>query len=336
MADHDFTVKDSSIYDDSSATKLLNRRDAAVKIGIVKETRKVSSTNENRFIVEVWDKSQHIPVLCTYITRFGGVYNYEEYNWRGFYAGNDAAGRSDYDVRPGDIVLVAYVNGTSQEGVIIGGIKHPGRTPEFEPSDGVVYASEFNGVKQEINVDGEYTTTFRGLQTNIGALNTAPSGAPIPPPTYNTTVGTTYTKFDKTGGWITNDNATSLPQSIHIDKAGGQIIVTSGNIVLTMDKAGELTTLLTKELVVNATDKMDTNTKDWATIATSTAKIKSPKIAFGTDGIELLDQVIKALENLGKVKPISPVGPCAPLMATPEWPAVQEVISKITSIKGSL
>lgn len=334
--ENDFTVKDSSVYDDKSSMKLLSNRDATVKIGMVKEVRKIDQTNENRFIVEVWDKSQHIPVTCVYLSRFGGVYNYEEYNWRGFFAGQDNAGRSEYSVRPGDTVLIAYVNGTSQEGVILGGIKHPGRAPQFEPEDGIVYASEFNGVKKEINIDGEYTTTFRGIQTNIDELDKAPDGSPIPEPEYDEEIGTTFTKFDKTGGWIVSDNATEDPQSVRVDKENGKIIITSGKIILTMEKEGELTSLVTKELNIEATDKMDTKTKDWATEATSTAKIKSPKIAFGTDGVELLDQTIKALENLGKVKPISPVGPCAPLQATPEWSEVAAVISKITSIKGSL
>ena len=336
MSEHDFTVKDSSIYDNVSSMKLLYRRDATVKVGMVKEIRKVESTNENRFVVEVWDKSQHIPVLCSYISKFGGIYNYEEYNWRGFYAGLDDAGRSEYSVRAGDVVLIAYINGTSQEGIILGGIKHPGRAPQFEPEDKIVYASEFNGVKKEINIDGEFTTTFRGIQTNLADLDKAPDGSPIPEPVYDEEVGTTYTKFDKTGGWITSDNATKDPQSVHIDKENGKITITSGKIVLTMEKGGELTSLVTKELTITAADKMDTTTKDWATVASKTAKIKSPKIAFGTDGTELLDQVIKALEGLGKVKPISPVGPCAPLTATPEWAEVAGVISKINGIKGSL
>jgi hypothetical protein len=316
--------------------KLLHKRDGTVKTGIVKEVRKIEKTNENRFIVEVWDKSQHIPVVCSYIAKFGGIYNYEEYNWRGFSAGEDEAGRGEYSVRPGDTVLIAYINGTSQEGVILGALKHPGRAPQFEPEDGVVYASEFNGLKKEINIDGEYTTTFRGIQTNITDLDKAPDGNPIPEPKYDEEVGTTFTKFDKTGGWITSDNATSDPQSIHIDKEGGRIIVTSGKIVLTMEKSGELTSLTTSELKIDALKKMDTSTQDWATVASKTAKIKSPKIAFGTDGTELLDQIIKALEGLGKVKPISPVGPCAPLTATPEWGEVARIISKINGIKGSL
>ncbi len=336
MADHDYTVKDSSMYDDKSSMKLLNQRDATVKIGMVKEVRKIPNTNENRFVVEVWDKSQHIPVLCSYLSRFGGVYNYEEYNWRGFFAGPDTAGRSEYSVRAGDTVLVAYVNGTSQEGVIIGGIKHPGRPPQFEPEDDVVYASEFNGLKKEINIDGEYVTTFRGIQTNLADLAKAPDGSPIPPPEYDEEIGTTFTKFDKTGGWTVNDNASEDPQSIFVDKANGKIIITSGKIVFTMEKESELTSLVTKEFTIEATDKIEAMTKEWSIAASSTAKIKSPKIAFGSDGTELLDQIIKSLEALGEVKPISPTGPCSPLMGTPEWVKVQEIISKINGIKGSL
>ena len=331
---YDYTVKDSSIYDNVSAMKLLHKRDASIKIGMVKEVRKIS--NENRFVVEVWANSQYIPVLCSYISRFGGIYNYEEYNWRGFEPGKDIAGRSEHTIRPGDRVIIAYMNGTSQEGIILGGIKHPGRAPQFEPDDSIVYASEFNGVKKEINIDGEYTVTFRGIQTNIDELDKIPDGSPIPEPEYDIEIGSSFYKFDKAGGWTVSDNATSDPQLIQIDKKNGKTIITSGKVILTMEKGSELTSLVTKELTISATDKMDVTTKKWSVEASSTAKIKSPKIAFGSDGTELLDQIVRSLEGLGKVKPISPTGPCAPLSATPEWTEVAGIISKINGIKGLL
>lgn len=60
------------------------------------------------------------------------------------------------------------------------------------------------------------------------------------------------------------------------------------------------------------------------------------KIAIGISGKELLKQVVESFTQLGSVKPLSPLGPCAPLMATPDWTAVKAEFDKIKDITGDL
>jgi len=193
----------------------------------------------------------------------------------------------------------------------------------------------FNGINNSINSSGEWTLTFMGLPTNIKVLNDTAKG-PIPAPKYDTKIGSTFIKIDKTGGYTVSDNANETPQTIKIDKAAGTVSIISGKIVLTLTKKSEAVSLTSKSLAVNASESISKSTKKYTLSATTSASIKSPKVAIGTSSIELLDQIIKAIEKLGLVTPISPVGPCTPLQATPQWAQVLQIQNQIKSIKGSI
>lgn len=103
-----------------------------------------------------------------------------------------------------------------------------------------------------------------------------------------------------------------------------------------MTKKDEKVDLKCKLLNIVADDKITSKTKEYSLDASTFIKMKSPKVAIGKPGIELLDQLFQLVEKLGKVTPISPVGPCTALMATPQWPGVVAVQSKIKEITGSL
>jgi hypothetical protein len=94
--------------------------------------------------------------------------------------------------------------------------------------------------------------------------------------------------------------------------------------------------LKNKVLKIVSDDLIDQKTKKYATEASESAKIKSPKVAFGKDGVELLDQLAKLIDALGKIQNISPVGPCTLMSATPQWPEVEQIKAKIKEITGSL
>ncbi len=336
MAPQDHIVPDSSIWQDAESMKQVDSKDVAVRIGIVRSREFVTELDDYRYSVEVFDSSQQIPILCCVSGRFGGVFNYEEFTVRGYEKGEDSAGRGEYAVRPGDVVVVAYINGNANDGMILGGCRHPGRKSRISDADGIAYDAEFNGMRTQINKDGEYTLTFRGIQTNIDKLNKAPDGSALPDPEYNKAIGSTFLKFSKTGGWKISDNAVTNPQSIDINKAGGKITITSGSIVLEMNKTSEAVSMTCKKLAIEAANAINAFTKNYSMEATASAKIKSPKIAIGTDGTELLDEITKAIDAIGNLTAISPVGPCSPLNSSPQWGEVDGVRSKINKIKGSL
>ena len=334
MFDDDI-VKDSSIWRDGFAFQKHSEVDCRVKIGMVRAAQFNAIRGEITYIVEVQDQGDKLFIPCRQLRRFGGVFNYEDYTLQDYKYNISSDAVPAFNTKAGDFVLVVYLNGDPREGMILGGLVHPARSSTLMPDDGPQYQSEFNGLVNNINSDGELTVTFRGQPTNLDVLSNSPAGK-LPEPTFDDSVGTSFYKFDKTGSYTVSDNATSDPQSIKIDKTAGTTTITSGQITLVMTKGSQDTALKTKTMEINADTSMTTTTQDWSTVASSTAKIKSPKIAFGTDGTELLDQITKLIDAIGKLTAISPVGPCSALISAPQWSGVDAVKTAITGIKGTL
>ena len=335
MSDPFTIVKDSSIWRSSASQKATSRRDPYLRIGLVKRVVQTPGTTDLRYLVEIRDRSNAIEVNAIELRKFGGVYNYEDVVMRGYNINEAPDPAAFYKAKPGDMVLVGFLNGEAREAIILGGLLHSARQSDITVADGPVYKSMFNGVETSINKDGEYIITFRGQPTNIAKLSAAPTNA-VESPAYDAAVGTSFFKFDKTGSYEVSDNAQSNVQNIRIDKPSGTLTISSGKIVLKMTKGTEVVDLTCKQSNTVATDKIDNKTKVYATEATTSAKIKSPKIAFGKSGVELLDQLAKLVDALGKVMPLSPVGPCSNLKSSPQWGGVEAVKAKIKEITGSL
>lgn len=330
-------IKDSSIWRNNYTDALVNRKDARVKVGIVRSVLYNDKILDDiKYIVEVHDDSVTIPITCIAMQKFGGPFNYEEFIYRGYVPAKGEANQGPYNTKAGDVVLVAYINGHPREGVILGSLKHTARKRKLSKADDVAYLSEFNGVHTSINKDGEYRLTFKGQPTNLSALNVPPNGTKIQAPTYNTSTGSSYFEFDKTGSFKVTDNSSGLIQYIKIDKSAGLIDISAGNVKFKLEKNSEKASLIAKLYDVSATDSIKETTKDFSVDASSTVKIKAPKVAIGSGGVELLDKLISLIDGLGALTVISPVGMCAPLMATPQWAQVEAVKSAINSIKGSL
>jgi hypothetical protein len=329
-------VSDSSIWKNNHAFAAADKKDTSIRVGMIREIIYDDSAQQTKYVVEVFDKTNQIPVLCVRLDRVGGAYNYEEYT----HVANpvdqkNLSSGSKYVVRTGDVVLVAFANGDSREGFILGGIRHPARTEKVGKNSGQAYNSEFNGINTSINKDGEWKLTFRGVPTNFSKLSNPSTGTNVPSPTYNDAVGTSYMQFDKTGSWTLTDSAQSKPQSIKVDKPNGKIIIVSGDVTVTMDKNSQLTAMVTKDLTIDASNSITKTTKEFSLTASAFTKIKSPKVAIGIDGIELLNELVKLIDALGKLIIYSPVGPCATFNSSAQWPGVEAVKSNIKTIKGS-
>src|ERR1019366_8133389 len=308
-------VRDSSIWSHPETKAAYNRVDGLIRVGVIKAVFNDTDTGELRYLVGVNSNGREINTNCRMLRRFGGVYNYEDYIGHGYNVNDSPDMVTGYNAKAGDAVLVGQFNGQGREGIILGGLTHSARTTAIRASDGPQYDAEFNGVHTNINANGEWTLTFKGQPTKLNQLNNVPS-ATIPPPTYNVAVGGSYMKFDAQGGWTLSDVAQSNPQSIVVDKAAGTITTTSGQISLVMDKGAQSVSLTCKDTTVNSSNSYSLSTSDYSVIATSSAKIDSPKVAIGHGGTELLDQLSQLITALGEVTVISPVGPCTPLSAT--------------------
>lgn len=252
------------IIDDSS--RLPNEehyinKDYSIRVGMIREHVFLSNSGETRYIVEVWKNNKLYPMTCMRTSRFGGLYNYEEFNFRGFNVGEDAASLGNFKFSPGDMVIVVAADGESREGFILGSVKHYGRDEVLSATGDIAYASEFNGLQTLINKYGEYRVTFKGTPTNIKELETAPNGSEYPLPEYNNEVGFSYYEFNKNGSYLVTDNTEKDPQSIFIDKEKGQVVITSGKTTLTIDKAKESLSVVNKKTTIDSKDEFNLNTK---------------------------------------------------------------------------
>jgi len=335
VADPFDIIKDSSIWYDSEQHAAIHKKDPYVRIGVVKDARRDVSTGDIRYLVEVRDRNDAIEMNCRMVRQFGGVYNYQDVVTSGYKFDDKPDPVLDFTAKAGDAVLVVALNGQSREGIILGGITHPARKSTIPVDKGPYYQSEFNGIETVINDQGEYTLTFKAIPTNIAKLKDKPSKK-IEPPKYDKKIGGSFIKLDKTGSIEINDKAEKDLQNIRIDKANGTIAINSGNISIVLTKSKEQMNVKSKIIDIVTENSMSIKTKKYSVDSKESVKIKSDKIAIGKNGVELLDQLSKMLDELGKVKPISPVGPCTPLMATPEWSGVKAVQQKIKEITGSL
>ncbi len=332
----DFVVKDSSCSSNGPTFSAVTATDPSIKMGFVQSSKYNANTGQTSYIVEVLVKGDRIMVPCVHASRFGGAYNYEDFGLHDYNTSEKSRTKFAYATKAGDAVVVAFIDGNSRGGVILGAVTHLSRKPTIKPIDGPQYLSEFNGIEKSINKDGEYITTFKGLPTNLAELNKEPTSIAIAAPKYDKEVGLTNVKFDKTGGWAVSDAASEKPQSIFLNKASGSIEVKSGALTLIFDKATETAKVTSKVFEVNSKDSVTFTTKAFKAEASGTIKISSPKIAIGKGGVELLDQLSKLVDALGNVAVMTPVGPTLPLIMGVGWAGVSAIKSQIDSIKGSL
>jgi hypothetical protein len=328
-------VKDSSIWQNSSAFSAVEHKDPYLRLAIVKKVFRDTRTSDIRYLVQVRDRNDAIELNARTMRRFGGAFNYEDIVNHGYRFDDKPDTTSSFEAKAGDVVLIAFLNGEAREAIILGGLTHPARKSTIDITKGPQYQSEFNGIETVINENGEYKVTFKAIPTNIKKLDEIPDKK-LPAPEYDKKVGGSFLMFDKTGSFEINDKAESDLQNFRIDKPKGTVEINSGKIKLTMTKKGEKVELKCKILNITSDDNINGKTKEFKLEASKFVKINSPKVAIGKSGIELLDQLSKLIDAMGKVTPISPVGPCTPLMSTPQWPGVTGVQSKIKEITGSL
>lgn len=328
----DLIIKDSSIWTTPANIAAAQSSIPAIKMGIVRDV-KDSTGRGATYLVEVDHFGRATLVTCTVMTRFGGVTNYEEYGLRHYRTPAALAKRDapniPYQQRIGDIVLVACLNGNFKEGVILGGIKHPARSPKLKAKE-LAYVSEFNGIETQISKTGGFKIINKKLIPST--IDLAAPGKAIPKPSYDKTVGGTYLELDDKGGFTVND---AVGQSIKIDKAGKKTTITSKSCIIKLESSGTVTLEAPNFMITNKT-KTELKTAELKIQASKSASLKAPKIAIGSGSFELIDGLIKLVDALGALTVISPNGPCNPLQGAAQWSQVMQIKNQLTQIKGSL
>jgi len=284
-------VKDSSVWFKPSSLSTINTLDNRLYLGIIREARNETNTNELRYLVEIRHKNDIILCNCRMLRRWGGVYNYEDFTLHGYNYNDASNNQNGVAAIAGDAVLVGLFGGSGREGVILGGLTHMARKSFLDIKKGPQYKSEFNGIETSINEDGEWTLTFKGQPTNKDKLNDTPS-QPISAPQYNKDVGTSYMKWDKEGGYTLSDEATDgdKAQKLHIDKKKGTIDIFSGKINLNFKKNGQKVSLTNKETLFTSKDSITYKTKKFYGEASTEIRVKTPLYVIETDKVRLGDE----------------------------------------------
>jgi hypothetical protein len=335
----DYIVRDSSVLPNYNTQAATIAQDTSIRIGIVREEKETKTGTI--YVVEVLMDGKTLLIGCVPLVKFGGAHNFEEVKlrpWLTTAAGalSPAAG-SQYKSKSGDVVLVAYLNGKSREGVILGGLNHNSRKPILKKGT-VAYLSEFNGLETSIMQDGSYKITFKGYApTNDAALKLPPSGADVPPAIYNPLTGGSYYGFSNNGSFIASDGNQFI--KIHKNPVSGSIILKSGSsqIELGGNTAIGAFSVKTGKAVMDISTTASIKSKLSLSLQSLQVSVKATKVAIGNDQFELFDGLIKLIDALGTLVVTSPVGACTPLMAAPTWAAqVLPLKIKMMLVKGSL
>lgn len=282
---HDHTVRDSSLWGNSKIEDFKNKKDDSIRIGIVQSESYSALRDETIYMVSVYSTNGQITMPCLRMTRFGSPYNYEEYT-RQTYELKDGIIDTKYQMRylPGEIVVVASINGgrnsgLNVSGIILGSINHPYRKESLNRKNEVAYISEFNGIETYISKNGEYRQTFRGIQKNIAELRKAPTGEQLPEPEYDKQIEGSYYQFDKNGSWKVSDEAPDdLIQSIMIDKKNGKIEIKSGKTSLIIDKKKESYSIVNKIIDIKSEESFSLTTKKTTVKSTDLFELEAQKI----------------------------------------------------------
>ena len=329
-----YSTSDSSIVRDQNSYKSHNYKDDSLRVGIVREVRK-NKNDETRYIVEVFISGNQVPVSCKLLTRFGGVYNFEEYRIRGWSKLTSPGflpptTASKYNLRSGDTVLVGFINGKSKEGVILGGLDHAARSTNI--ADDIEYISCFNGLETKIDSSGAYTVTFNGSAVNEALLD-IPGTEPTSP-VYNPISSGSFFGFDSDGGFTaSNNNSSSI--KITKDALGGTIVLESGSnkIELGGDPFASELTVSSDRVAIESS--LETSIKATTTISAEATEItlKCVRASIGNDVIELISGLIELIDAIGTVTVTSPVGTCTPVMASPQWATIEALKIKLQTLK---
>jgi len=340
----DYSVRDSSIVPDRYTRAVVENNDNAIRIGIVREER-VLKDGSTRYIVEVARGGRQIPVSCILMARWGGVHNFEEYRVRpwikNFPANNllpPSAGT--FNKRAGDVVIVAFLDGQSREGVILGGCQHPARVQDKNESTkkgSIEYINRFNGIETQIRANGSYKVTFNGANPlNEKALALPPLGQTPPAPIYLPNLAGSFYGFDPDGSFMVTDGKGML---IKLEKSlvTGNLILKSGTAKIELSGTPFTGFFNLKADTVAAEAKtISMKAAISHTVESTLVSMKGIKMAIGNDVFELFQGLSDLIDALGTVVVTSPVGPCTPILTAPTWPQVIALQLKIKTLISSL
>ena len=154
---------------------------------------------------------------------FGGIADFFQFTYRK----NKVDEGRDTPFRNGSLVLLLCLNGSAEDAVIIGGLKHPDNANECTEDEGHNLKFEFNGINFEIDKDGAMTLLFRGPTDADGKVLDG----------FEESGGTTI-KIEKDGSYEVNTGEDANPTKLRLDKTDKtvELISENGQSFITMEK----------------------------------------------------------------------------------------------------
>jgi len=273
----------------------------------------------------------------------------------------------------GSRCIVAFLEGESTVPVILGFLTHPARKSQIAESDEIQLGFEFNGFGVKIDKDGAVTITAAGpLTPPIGVLvgNVPETGIRMDPINGPLTIEIdnqfNFALTDIAGQYINVTHDSPLSGSVEVGNSSDNVVITmspaGGEVAITSSKTLSESCL---EYTLDATTSADITSKTFSISADISAEIKTGNYKLdasiganlkgaqmkveatttfalkcatmkleGAAG-ELLSILNDIFTGLGGCAISSPVGPCAPIQASPQWTAtVQTALIKLKALMG--
>ena len=274
-----------------------------IKLGQIENIHFVGSNNNVSGTAVEYDVSvrddfggQSVFRNLQFLTDLGGKNDFSET----IYENNEFASTGDLDTtnifrnKNGSFVLIAFIDGSLDKPFILGALQHTGRVPGATVEDGIRYLQEFRGLITQIDKEGAAKLIYQG--------NRKPDGILERPDTGPTSVEVNN-KGDVVFEQILNpQEGESVVQNRLEFKREAQTQTRSsgnGNITELVDGANEAVTLTFKSgltvTIDGLGDRVDINTQGGSQIVLDGA---AGTVAFGVNGVELLDQISQQLQQL--------------------------------------
>lgn len=199
------------------------------------------------------------------------------------------------DLKPGHWVLVGFVSGRKDAGVILGALPHANRTAIARrptKDKGTYLEGEVQGFGFSIDNNGALSLVFNGPRKDDGTL-------------IDTTIGPTTVQIDKQGSLTIQTNQ---QQTVLIDRVGTTIKITNGPTYVNMDQGAN------KIQVVAKTVEVGTNTLQ-------------PQLV-GDDWKSLMEDLITEITQI--IVPTG-VGPSGTPVNTPKFQAIKNRLKECLS-----
>lgn len=117
---------------------------------------------------------------CMVMESFGGIADYTEYRLRPQNKVENKRSNKDMVYQDGSLVLIMCISGSSDNAIIIGGLKHPKRKTNLTKDSGLSLYSEYNGLVYSIDKNGALKILFKGATDQEGkAIDEKVSGSVI-------------------------------------------------------------------------------------------------------------------------------------------------------------